>query len=74
MHVEMPLLNDPKFVRDREEYMGRSWAKFVHLGDIFSCLGPKPASLDILQEQNGPSTTETTFLPLRRVSLLRFLA
>ena len=24
---EMPLLNDPKFVKDREEYTGRSWAK-----------------------------------------------
>ncbi|KAI4240165.1 MAG: hypothetical protein L6R40_005298 [Gallowayella cf. fulva] len=24
---EMPLLNDPKWVKDREDYMGRSWAK-----------------------------------------------
>ena len=24
---EAPLLNDPKFVKDREEYTGRSWAK-----------------------------------------------
>ena len=24
---EIPLLNDPKFVKDREEYTGRSWAK-----------------------------------------------
>ena len=29
MPVAMPLLNDPKFVKDREEFMGRSWAKFV---------------------------------------------
>ena len=27
--VEMPLMNDPKFIKDREEFMGRSWAKFV---------------------------------------------
>lgn len=25
--VEMPLMNDPKFVKDREEFMGRSWAR-----------------------------------------------
>ena len=25
--VEMPLLNDPKFTKDREDYMGRSWEK-----------------------------------------------
>ena len=24
---EMPLLNDPRFTKDREEYTGRSWAK-----------------------------------------------
>lgn len=24
---EMPLLKDPKFAKDREEFMGRSWAK-----------------------------------------------
>ena len=24
---EMPLLNDPKFTKDREDYTGRSWAK-----------------------------------------------
>lgn len=24
---EMPLLKDPKFTKDREEYTGRSWAK-----------------------------------------------
>ncbi len=23
----MPLLNDPKFTKDREQYTGRSWAK-----------------------------------------------
>ncbi|KAL9596132.1 MAG: hypothetical protein Q9219_005993 [cf. Caloplaca sp. 3 TL-2023] len=25
--LDMPLLNDPKFVKDREDYTGRSWAK-----------------------------------------------
>lgn len=25
--ADMPLLNDPKFVKDREEFSGRSWAK-----------------------------------------------
>lgn len=27
MPVELPLLNDPKFTKDREDYMGRSWQK-----------------------------------------------
>ena len=35
MPVEMPLLDDPKFVKDREEYMGRSWAKFVYFRGMF---------------------------------------
>ena len=35
MPVEMPLLNDPKFVEDREEFMGRSWAKFVYFREMF---------------------------------------
>ena len=33
--VEMPLMNDPKFVKDREEFMGRSWAKFVYSRGMF---------------------------------------
>ncbi|KAL8776736.1 MAG: hypothetical protein Q9213_008155 [Squamulea squamosa] len=45
---EMPLLNDPKWVKDREDYMGRSWAKediikgrpeaHVHLREAFELL------------------------------------
>ncbi|KAL8674184.1 MAG: hypothetical protein Q9168_001435 [Polycauliona sp. 1 TL-2023] len=45
---EMPLLNDPKWVKDREEYMGRSWAKedvakgrpeaLAHLREAFELL------------------------------------
>ena len=45
---EMPLLNDPKFTKDREEYTGRSWAKadiarmrpeaLAHMRDAFDLL------------------------------------
>ncbi|KAL8681215.1 MAG: hypothetical protein Q9186_002673 [Xanthomendoza sp. 1 TL-2023] len=45
---EMPLLNDPKWVKDREDYMGRSWAKedivkgrpeaLAHLREAFELL------------------------------------
>ncbi|KAL8857678.1 MAG: hypothetical protein Q9178_005843 [Gyalolechia marmorata] len=46
--LEMPLLNDPKWVKDREDYMGRSWAKedmgkgrpeaLAHLREAFQLL------------------------------------
>ncbi|KAL8716384.1 MAG: hypothetical protein Q9220_000291 [cf. Caloplaca sp. 1 TL-2023] len=45
---EMPLLNDPKWVKDREDYMGRSWQKadivrgrpeaIAHMREFFSFL------------------------------------
>ncbi|CAL8577198.1 hypothetical protein XPA_003042 [Xanthoria parietina] len=45
---EMPLLNDPKWVKDREDYMGRSWGKediargrpeaLAHLREAFELL------------------------------------
>ncbi|KAL8901721.1 MAG: hypothetical protein Q9192_000408 [Flavoplaca navasiana] len=45
---EMPLLNDPRWVKDREDYMGRSWAKediakgrpeaLAHLREAFELL------------------------------------
>ena len=46
--AEMPLLNDPKFVTDREDYMNRSWKKedikamrpegLAHIRDAFEFL------------------------------------
>ncbi len=46
--LEMPLLDDPKWVKDREDYMGRSWARedmgkgrpeaLAHLREAFELL------------------------------------
>lgn len=46
--AEMPLLNDPKFITDREDYMNRSWKKedikamrpegLAHIRDAFEFL------------------------------------
>ena len=36
--------------------------RFVHLGVIFPCLGPKPESQDILWEKKSPFTPQTCFM------------
>ena len=86
--TDMPLLNDPKFTKDREDYSGRSWAKanvskmrpeaLVHIRDAFEFLesGMLADGRDWILKTEKPSLAdiEGKLTPLIPIRLIKLFS